>query len=591
MSLIATAPSVRAAAQERTVGGEARLLYRAVVLLIGALHIFAARHTITTDGVAYFDVGDALMRGDWKLAVNATWSPLYPWLQGFVRWLVDPPVTHEFALAHLVNFAIFTAALFSMEFLLSGWLDYLQLRRQGPVHRHAWSALAYGVFLVGTLALIEISLVLMDLTFCTFVLLAAGLLVRIHNGERLSRHYMLLGLACGFGCLTKGPFYVVAFSILVLTLMARAVPLHTRLKGAAAAAAIMICICGPFVAALSLKTGRLTVSDNGWLNYGWYVNGAAYRHWQGGEPNTQEQIVKKRHIVPMDTGTPKQPTRRADGAIPVYEFGSPLQCTYPVWCEPSYWYEGLKIQMHPWQQLNRLWVGVKFLKGHVANLHPMQMLQSDRLPFLFTTFLLCYWVHLAIRDGFQRHGALLIAVVAAGLAVQLAVYIEKRHLGSMLVPLFLGLFAFVRFDRHSPRIITAALVLLLLPGQIQHLVAAAESMRQQSPKEWTIASEMRRAGVEPGATVASLTYSNPVHAKWARLARVRIVAEVYTSAFDSSESAFWKAPVEDRQKAMAAFQASGATAIVATKAPDWAHAEGWVPVGDTGYSLYKLGTL
>ncbi len=591
MSLTATASPMRAQHYERALSTEARLFYRTIVLLIGALHIFAARHTITTDGIGYFDVGDALMRGDWTLAINATWSPLYPWLQGFVRWLVEPDVTHEFALAHLVNFGIFMAGLFSLEYLLSGWMQYLRLRVAGPVHAHAWSALAYGVFLVGTLELIEVSLVLMDLTFCVFVLLAAGVLVRLHNGEQSQRNYVLLGLVLGFGCLAKAPTYVVSFAVLLYVLGARVAPLSVRVRGAMLSTAIMLSICGPYVAALSYKTGRFTFSDNGWLNYGWYVNGAAYRHWQGGQPDTPEQIVKQRHIVPMDTGTPVRATRRAEGSIPVYEFGRPLTCTYAVWCEPSYWYEGMKTKVHPWQQLNRVWVGFKFMKGHVANLHPMQMLQSDRLPFLFTTFLLGYWLWLAKRGGLQRYGGLLVAVAMSGLAVQIAIYIEKRHLGAMLVPMFLGLFGFVKLDRHSPRVILAALVLLLLPSQMQHVASAMESLRQDAPKEWTVASQMKRAGLKPGDTVASLAYSNPLHAKWARLARVRIVAEVYTDAFDLSESVFWDAPATERDKAIAAFRASGAAAVISRRAPDWAESAGWKKVGDTGYSMLPLREL
>lgn len=591
MSLSATLSPVRSASEERSLSAASRLIFRAFVLIVGALHIFAARHTITTDGIGYFDVGDALMRGDWQVAINATWSPLYPWLQGMIRWIVNPGPTHEFAVAHAVNFCIFAAALFSLEYLLTGWMQYLRLRNIGPVNPQAWSALAYGVFLVGTLELIEISLVLMDLTFCTFVLLTAGLLVRLHNGEGTQRNFVLLGLTLGFGCLAKGPMYLVAAATLAYVIGARAIPWAARWRGAVVSAALMLAVCGPYIAALSYKTGRFTFSDNGWLNYGWYVNGASYRHWQGGAPNTPDEIVKTQHIVPMDTGTPLHPTRRLEGAIPVYEFGAPLNCTYAVWCEPSYWYEGLKVAVHPEQQLNRIWVGITFLKGHIANLHPVQLLNTDRLPFLFNTFLLGYWIYLAFKSGVRRFGGLMLAVAFAGLAVQIAIYIEKRHLGAMLVPLFLGLYGFVRMDRYSPRVITGALLLFLMPSQIQRVIAAGESLRQDAPKEWNLASQMIRAGLDPGESIASLTYSNPVHAKWARLARVRIVAEVYTSAFDISEDAFWKAPATDRDKAIQAFRSAGATAVVSHRAPAWAESAGWMKVGDTGYSIYPLRQL
>ena len=39
-------------------------------------------------------------------------------------------------------------------------------------------------------------------------------------------------------------------------------------------------------------------------------------------------------------GEPKHPTRKIFDAPPVYEFGYPVGGTYPVWYDPTYWYEG-----------------------------------------------------------------------------------------------------------------------------------------------------------------------------------------------------------------------------------------------------------
>ena len=42
------------------------------------------------DGISYLDIGDAYLRGDWYVAVNAMWSPFYSWLAGFWLMLFKP---------------------------------------------------------------------------------------------------------------------------------------------------------------------------------------------------------------------------------------------------------------------------------------------------------------------------------------------------------------------------------------------------------------------------------------------------------------------------------------------------------------------
>jgi hypothetical protein len=53
-----------------------KMLFWCVALLAGFLQAWAGRHSMTSDGMAYLDMGDAYWRGDWTMAVNAYWSPL-----------------------------------------------------------------------------------------------------------------------------------------------------------------------------------------------------------------------------------------------------------------------------------------------------------------------------------------------------------------------------------------------------------------------------------------------------------------------------------------------------------------------------------
>src|SRR5690606_12688816 len=87
-------------------------------IVMAALHAWAAAqaYSMNADGIAYLDIGDAYMRGDWDVAVNPVWSPLYSWIIGAVMALARPTMRWEFPLVHLVNFAIFVGAFLSFEF-------------------------------------------------------------------------------------------------------------------------------------------------------------------------------------------------------------------------------------------------------------------------------------------------------------------------------------------------------------------------------------------------------------------------------------------------------------------------------------------
>ena len=77
------------------------------------------------DGISYLDMGDAIIRGDWKMAINGYWSPLYPWLQGLAAWAIKPTPYWQFTVVHLVNFLIYLFALACFDTLLQalarGW--------------------------------------------------------------------------------------------------------------------------------------------------------------------------------------------------------------------------------------------------------------------------------------------------------------------------------------------------------------------------------------------------------------------------------------------------------------------------------------
>src|SRR5437868_15382305 len=85
---------------------------------LGALQAVAFRGSMNPDGIAYLDMGDAYLRGDWATALRSHWSPLYAWLLGTAVRIVQPGPDAEFPLVHVVNLLIYCLAFGAFAFLL-----------------------------------------------------------------------------------------------------------------------------------------------------------------------------------------------------------------------------------------------------------------------------------------------------------------------------------------------------------------------------------------------------------------------------------------------------------------------------------------
>jgi hypothetical protein len=81
-----------------------------------------------SDGISYLDMGDALVRGDWSMGINAHWSPLYPLLLGLALKSVRPSPYSQFTLVHVVNFLIYLFTLFSFHDLVNTLISSVRQR-------------------------------------------------------------------------------------------------------------------------------------------------------------------------------------------------------------------------------------------------------------------------------------------------------------------------------------------------------------------------------------------------------------------------------------------------------------------------------
>ena len=78
------------ASDEAALASRVRTIAWCVLLLAGLTEAIVSRHAMQDDGISYLDMGDAMVRGDRKMAFNGVWSPLYPFLQGAAHRLLNP---------------------------------------------------------------------------------------------------------------------------------------------------------------------------------------------------------------------------------------------------------------------------------------------------------------------------------------------------------------------------------------------------------------------------------------------------------------------------------------------------------------------
>ena len=321
------------------------ILFWALGLLLGAVQAWTGRNAMNEDGIAYLDIGDAYLRGDWSRALNSYWSPFYSWLLGLALFIVKPSPYWEFAVVHLVNFAIFVATFWCFRFFLAELVDQRQRAFEASEEEMfglpswAFFALGYALFVWFSLDWISIRIVTPDMGVSAVVYLASGLLLRMQRQRDNWSNFIFLGVVLGCGYLIKYPLFPLAF--VFLTISAFSIEsARNGLTRALVALLIFLAMGGPLFVGFSRRAGHITFEDSARLNYAWNVNGIpAYAHWQGGPPGDGEAMHASKESLE---------------GISVYEFEKPNWGTYSLWYNPVYWHEGLQVHFHLQKQLTKL---------------------------------------------------------------------------------------------------------------------------------------------------------------------------------------------------------------------------------------------
>lgn len=559
------------------------------VLLLGLLQAWATRGSINDDVVSYLDMGDAFLRGDWATAINGTWNPLYGVLLASALRLTGAGPAHEYAVVHGMAFLSFVLALFAFRFFLRELVvkPYLATAgASGPnVTPASWLLLGYVLFTWSALDMVGVWTTNPDMLVAACVFAATGLLVRIHRDTSRYRDFVWLGVVLGVAYLVKGFMFFGSLVFLAVTVLASFRGAAPRRKAALAILTFLL-ISAPFAGALSYRLGHLTVGETGRINYAWFVNGIPSRHWLGG---------------PAAAGFPVHPTRRLVENPPTFEFDRPIRVTYPAWYDPSYWYEGVQLAFRPANQL-------RVLRGNLAKIVGYSLGASGGFisGLLILSFMKPRW---SAVGGWLRANWWFMAPSAVAIVLYALVYVKPRYVGGFFVVILMGAFmALAAGGRDQTNSLVGAIavasgILLVVPVIGRESTPRYYSyllhpwMEPVDPQQaeggpstaapWRVVTALQERGLKAGDRIGTVQYANRADVTWARLARVKIVAQVFP---EKPDQAFWRVSAAAQQRVADAMLRAGVQAIISDIPPAENASLDWQPLGDTGYYVHLPAT-
>jgi hypothetical protein len=534
------------------------------------------------DAISYLNLSDAYAVGDYRAAISGYWSPLYPWLLGQAERLLAPSPYWESVVVHLMNVVIFCAALAAFEFFMRGLGGPAQWSAAdddtvvfNPGSR-AGIVLAYSLFGWASLSMISVGFESPDMSAAALTLVAAGILLRLRGRETSSLMWLLFGITLGAAYFAKSAMFLAAFPFLLVAIAAVAVPRRQLARGVLASVAFAV-TAAPLVTVISRRAHRLTFGESARLNYIWQVNrttvpvGGANVSASDSEQTTTQETAQPPRLRALMT----------DPLVVGFRWDRPG--SYPVLDDPAAWSSSARpAKLDVAQQLKTILRSVGFIASLFA-------------PLALVLFILLY-----LSGSRQSRVASLLTYwyVAlpplAILAMYSLVWVEPRFIAGSWLILTFALLAGIRLPKGTMSknafrgaaygLSLYAFCQIAMPLAIATVATARSIAGAGKPHvQWETAMDLRAMGLRPGEEVASLGYGGSAY--WARLARLRIVAEVP----EESVARYWTVEAADRARVAEALGAYGVKAMVANGIQPGAEAEGWTPVGGTGFYVLPLG--
>ncbi len=562
-------------ATETSLNFRIRLSFWALGAALGFSQAWTFKLDAEDNTVSYLDMGSYFFHGHHWSIINGFWSPLYALLLSLPVTLFKPSMYWEYPIVHLVVFLIFLFTMTCFDYFLRQLTqfrsDFDREKKRSSELDWVWIAIGYTIYLWSSLQLIGVHKITPDMLVAGFFYLSCGLLTTISSGGARWEAFLGLGVTLGLTYLTKFVVLPICLAILVIAWLVA----KQKARYVVISAIAFVAIAAPFIAALSVQKGRFTYGEAVTYDYVVSVNRIPGYHWQGDSK------------MPL-----AHPTREIFTSPATFEFRESFKGTYPPEYDISYWYEGVKPQVHFRQQMQALVTNLLFEYKTVF--------YAFNGVFFATLFLAFYetgrgWL---ILKDVLRYWFLIVPVAATAVLYAL-VYYHPRYLAASFVVLLLCLFssaASAAAVRES-RLLSGVAVLLFvtffslvgLPLLLHvldiHPLHSGMADRASYPQVAEKAIEM---GLRPGDQIASLACSNSGMAMWARLARMQIIAEVFYCPPEEVANNFWNADPMTQERVMQKLSQTGARAVISQDTPSGAGAGRWLEMGKTGYYLYWL---
>jgi hypothetical protein len=517
-------------------------------LLWGAGSAWTNRHVMNPDGMSYVEMASTALQDGPQDLVNAYWSPLYPALLSMAFFVFRPSPAVEFPLVHFVNFLIFTFALLGFAFFLKSWLavDRDENREENP----GLIPFAWGVFLWFTVEFIPLNATTPDLCVAGLVFLAA------RTGCRLlltpdPKYFAALGAILGLGYYAKAAMFPLALLLLAALFLWPPPAGRTRVL---LSGLVFLMVAAPWVAVMSGRAGHVSIGETGPLNYAWYVN----RFPQPARPG----------------GGLRHPPRLLLDKPAILEYATPVNATYPLSYDPSYWYAGATARWNIRQQVLALENSVLFY---------YQLLMQMAALLAGVVALSIFRARSQIRATQNRAFPWLVAWPLAACAMYGVVHIERRFLWAFFVLFWLAVYRRL-FHRANATARTAVLVTVLGALLIPAARSLPDAVLHPNPPDYLrVADALRAAGVHPGDRLATVGQGFDTY--YAHYLGARMVAEIV----DADE--FWRLSAPDLATVKQRLAGIGVKALVAKNAPLASASLGWREVVTSSPSRFSILAL
>ena len=568
-----------------------RISFWCAAIALGAADAWATRFTMNPDGVSYLDIGDAYWRGDFHSAINAYWSPLYSWILGLFLKVSRPPTYWEYPVVHLVNFFIYVAALTCFEFFLKEFIDSRE-QKDGAAGASevglpvwAWWVLGYTLFIPSSLKLITLRIVTPDMCVAGLVYLAAGLILRIHRGNARLVTYVLLGVVLGFAYLAKAVMFPLAFVFLAVAAFCPG-RFQKRATRTAISLFVFLAITAPFILAISHAKGRLTFGESGGLTYAACINGVdPWYPGDGGRMVCQGTGYVENVDAPSEiSNVLRHPAVRIFDSPAAYQFATPIGGTYPFWCDPSYWQDGVKPHFDLRGQLSAT---ETVLLSYLWLIFSPSLGLSLTLGVLVLSLLALHPSKTLILAA--KSWPLLIPGLM-GLFLYITVRVEGRYIGGFLPLVWIAIYSGVRLpssavSKRFPGGVVAVAALVIAVVATCSTIANLSQNTQTRPAYWKAAQALAERGILSGDKIAIIS-DDPTGEGGpyvARLARVQIIGQV------NRPDEFFRSDLSTQIRLLDAFANTGASAVLTWTKPGHARSRAeWQNLGGTDYFVRSL---